>query len=242
LAETVPGANFALLPDAAVKKLARPDSRRAIVVCRSPERGASYHSRAFGELAEKLKTLEAGHPGFRFRLTGSAVVISRNLGQMISDLASSLGLASIVIFVTLTLAFRSLRIGLICLIPNALPLLLTASVLVWAGEPLRFSGVIVFCVCLGVAVDDTIHVVNRFRRELQIVGDVDEALRRSVQAVGSALVITTLVLLVGFSITLTSAIPSNRMFGALSCCAIGSALLGDLVVLPAMLSCFAKRL
>eukprot|EP00913_Durusdinium_trenchii_P028335 g26563.t1 len=241
LAEAVPNGNIALLPKESVERLAKTETRRAVVVCRSPELGASQHSRAFAELAERLKELEDRHDGFRFRLTGSGVVISRNLGQMIVDLASSLGLASVVIFITLSIAFRSLRIGLICIVPNALPLLLTASLLVWWGEPLRFSGVIVFCVCLGVAVDDTIHVVNRYRRELQIVGDVDEALRRSVQAVGSALLITTMVLIVGFSITLTSAIPSNRMFGALSCCAIGSALIGDLVVLPAMLSCFAKR-
>lgn len=238
---SIPGSSFATLPKQALHRLARPEARRTVVICRSPERGASFHSRAFAELGARLKTLETVHPGFRFQPTGSAVVVSRNLGQMILDLTSSLGLASVVIFITLSLAFRSLRIGLICLIPNALPLLLTASLLVWSGEPLRFAGVIVFCVCLGVAVDDTIHVVNRYRRELLVVGDVDEALRRSVQSVGSALVITTLVLLVGFSITLTSAIPGNRMFGILACCAIASALLGDLIVLPAMLSCFAKR-
>ena len=229
------------LPATVQKNLLQPKIRRAVVICRSVQRGAADQSRVFPELASQLAALEEKHPGFRFRLTGSTVVVSRNLGQMIVDLASSLGLASVVIFLTLTIVFRSVRIGLICLIPNALPLLFTAAILVWTGEPLRFAGVIVFCVCLGIAVDDTIHVINRFQRELRETGDVDEALRRSLQAVGSALLITTCVLVVGFSLTLTSEIPSNRLFGALSCIAIASALLGDLVVLPAMLACFVKR-
>lgn len=229
------------LPTDVRENLMQPKIRRAVVICRSVQRGAAVQSRLFPKLAAELKALEKKHPGFRFRLTGSTVVVSRNLGQMIVDLASSLGLASVVIFLTLTIVFRSIRIGLICLIPNALPLLFTAAILVWTGEPLRFAGVIVFCVCLGIAVDDTIHVINRFQRELRATGDVEEALRRSLQAVGSALLITTCVLVVGFSLTLTSEIPSNRLFGALSCIAIASALVGDLVVLPAMLACFVKR-
>lgn len=229
------------LPKEATRSLLRPDLRRAVVVCRSKERGAAYQSRMFPQLAADLRALEDKHPGFKFRLTGSTVVVSRNLGQMIVDLASSLGLASLVIFITLTLVFRSVRIGLVCLIPNALPLLFTAALLAWTGEPLRFAGVIVFCVCLGIAVDDTIHVVTRFQRELRYGHDVEESLRRSMKAVGAALLITTCVLVVGFAITLTSEVPSNRLFGALSCIAIASALIGDLVVLPAMLACFVKR-
>lgn len=237
----IPGGNLSLVPDQELSSLLRRDKRRAVVVCRSPARGTAYYSRTFPELANRLPDLEKRHPGFRFQLTGSAVVASKNIGQMITDLATSLGLASVVIFITLTIVFRSIRIGLICLIPNALPLLLTASLLVWTGEPLRFAGVIVFCVCLGIAVDDTIHVVTRFRRELKVDGDVEAALRRSMRTVGAALVVTTLVLVAGFSVTLTSSVPGNRMFGLLSCTAITSALLGDLVILPAMLACFTSR-
>ncbi len=98
-----------------------------------------------------------------------------------------------------------------------------------------------FSVCLGIAVDDTIHLVSRFQRELRACGDVDEAWRRSVMTVGSALVTTTAVLLVGLAIPLTSEVPGNRMFAWLSCTAIGSALLGDLILLPAMLACFVRN-
>lgn len=236
----VPGGSLSLVPEQALRGLLRRDVRRAVVICRSQARGTAFYEKSFPDLVNRLHSLEQRHPGYRFQLTGSAVVASKNLGQMITDLATSLGLASVVIFVTLTIVFRSVRIGLICLIPNALPLLLTASLLVWTGESLRFAGVIVFCVCLGIAVDDTIHVVTRFQREFKQNGDVEAALRQTIRRVGSALIVTTLVLVVGFSVTLTSSVPSNRMFGLLSCTAIASALFGDLVVLPAMLACFVR--
>lgn len=240
--QVVPGDNPILLLGELQHRLVRLDLRRTVVICRSRDLGTAFYSQAYADLENRLHQLEEKHKGFRFRLTGTSVVASHNLGQMISDLARSLGLASIAIFVTLTIVFRSIRIGLICLIPNALPLLLTASLLVWTGEYLRFSGVIVLCVCLGIAVDDTIHVINRFQREMREVNDVQEALRRTMKRVGSALLITTMILIVGFSITLTSEIPGNRMFGLLSCIAIAAAFVGDLVVLPAMLACFSKRL
>lgn len=239
--QALPGFKIEQLPEEATGNLVRSDLNRAVVVSRSRDLGLAFHADNLPVLEEGLRELERQHRGFRFRLTGSSVLGARNLVQMIFDLTASLGLASVVIFITLTIAFRSIRIGLICLIPNALPLLIAAFLMVWSGESLRFAGVIVFCVCLGIAVDDTIHVVTRFQRELRDVGDVEEALRRSIHAVGSALIITTVVLMVGFSITLTSEIPSNRLFGWLACTAIASALLGDLIVLPAMLACFTKR-
>ena len=97
---------------------------------------------------------------------------------------------------------------------------------------------LVFTVCLGVAVDDTIHFVSRFRRELEVDEDIEAALKRTFTAVGAALMTSTLILLVGFSSSLVSELPHIRIFVGLSCVAIFSALLGDLLILPAMLACF----
>jgi predicted RND superfamily exporter protein len=102
------------------------------------------------------------------------------------------------------------------------------------------ASVLVFTVCLGIAVDDTIHFISRFRRELAVDQDVDAALRRTFVAVGAALLTSTLILLVGFGSALASDLPHIRMFVSLSCVAIFSALLGDLLILPAMLACFYR--
>lgn len=235
-----PNGSLARVPDAVVNALVRQDQHRAVVVTRTQDRGSAALTEAFADLRQNLDQLQQEFPGYRFHLTGSAVIASRTVQTMISDLASSLGLATAIILITMSIACRSLRMGLICLLPNALPLLITAAVLVAFDGKLRFASVIVFSVCLGIAVDDTIHVVTRFRRELAAGGDVDEAIRNTVNSVGSALVVTTSILVVGLSIPMTSDILANRMFGLLSCIAIFSALLADLILLPAMLACFVK--
>ncbi len=218
--------------------LVRKDKHRGVVAVRSRDRGSAYLSTAFEDLETKLSVLEKEFPGYQFRLTGSTVFATQILEQMIISLARSLGLATAIIFITMAITYRSIRIGLICLLPNALPLLVTAYMLLVFDGTLRFAGVIVFSVCLGIAVDDTIHLVTRFQRELKLNGDVEMALRKSVLAVGPALITTTLVLVVGLAIPITSVVPANQMFSWLSCVAITSALLSDLIFLPAMLACF----
>jgi predicted RND superfamily exporter protein len=241
LMDAVPGIDLKFLPQHLLNSLVDIEGRRAVVVARTQDRGSAYLKNAFNDLTQHLKQIESEEETYRLRLTGSAVYATGIIDKMISDLASSLGLATIVIFGTMSIACRSIRIGLICLLPNALPLLITASVLFLIDGTLRFPAVVVFSVCLGIAVDDTIHLVSRFQRELHDCRDVEQALRRAVPAVGSALMVTTTVLLAGLAIPIGSDVPANRMFAILSCIAISAALLTDLILLPAMLACFVRE-
>jgi predicted RND superfamily exporter protein len=90
-------------------------------------------------------------------------------------------------------------------------------------------------------VDDTIHFLTRFRRELAVDGDVDAAIARSFVGVGTALIMTTVVLVAGFATVISSELPGNRTFGLMACSTIGAALIGDLIILPAILSRFVPR-
>ena len=99
----------------------------------------------------------------------------------------------------------------------------------------------VFTICLGIAVDDTIHLTFRFRRELQTSGDVVSAMEVTLWRVGQALIITTIVLLSGYGTMLLSQMAVLVTFGILTCLAIAAALLGDLLILPALLLWFAPR-
>ena len=185
--------------------------------------------------------IEQRYAGVNLSLTGTSVVAVGQLNGMILDLARSLGLAALVIFGVMTAALRSIRLGLLTVLPNVFPLALIGAFLVWIGRPLELTTVIVFSICLGVAVDDTIHFVMRYRRELAIDGDVNGALSRTFVAVGAALLTTTAVLVGGFSTVLLSAMPTNRLFSILSCVALVAALIGDLVFLPALLACFGGK-
>jgi len=224
-----------LVPSEVVNRFVR---HRAVVQFYLPDVGTRVHEPMFRSIERSLSEIQSRYPGVRVNLTGTAVVASRNINQMISDLAKSVGLATIVIFATMTLVFRSWRLGLISLLPNGFPLIATAAWLVITGRPLELTSVIVFSICLGIAVDDTIHVINRFGRELRDGHAVRPAIKQTFLAVGSALVTTTTVLLVGFGSVSISEMPPSQLFAELGAFAIFAALLGDLVILPAMLVYF----
>jgi len=100
---------------------------------------------------------------------------------------------------------------------------------------LQAVSVLVFTICLGIAVDDTIHFMTRFRTEFRECGDAYEANKRGFEAVGKALVITTIIFICCFGSCATSTIPMVRNFAYLACIGFAAALVGDLLILPALL-------
>lgn len=233
---------MALAPEGTLSRMYNPaHPHRTIVTARLPDAGAAAYQEMFGRFDARLAQVSAEHPGITVRTTGTPKLAARNINQMVVDLTKSLTLAAIVIFGVIAIAFRSLRLGLISLIPNSFPLVLTGALLVVFNYPLQLASVIVFTICLGLAVDDTIHYLNRFRREMSRTSDVDLALRRASYAVGAALITSTLVLLAGFGSVTLSEIPTSRLFAGLACTAMAGALVGDLVFLPALISMFYRQ-
>ena len=232
---------LSLLPGELRNFFFRPDDRSAIVVARVQDKGIAQYVPVFDRLEEELARLEEKYEGFYFRLDGGPIYQARNLYQVVIDLTTSLGTASVIILVVLAVVYRSLKMGLISVIPNMFPLVATASLLVLMGEPLFMSSVCAFTVCLGIAVDDTIHFLSRYRQELAEDGDPEAAVRRTVLHVGTAMLMTTIILVSGFAAMLLSDLPAHRIFASMACATIGSAIVGDLIALPALLTCFAER-
>ena len=146
-----------------------------------------------------------------------------------------------IIFLILTIVYRPVRLCLISIIPNLFPLALTAAYLVWAGYNLEIVMVCNFTVCLGIAVDDTIHFLSRCQEERARCDSDDEAILRAFTSVGTALIMTTVVLVAGFSIVTLSDSRDHRIFATMGALTIASALFCDLIFLPALLSLFASR-
>jgi hypothetical protein len=96
-----------------------------------------------------------------------------------------------------------------------------------------------FTVCLGIAVDDTIHFLTRFQEERPETQDDREAIRRAFAAAGTGMIMTTLVLVVGFATVIFSDMREQRIFAAMGALTVATALVGDLVLLPALLLRFA---
>jgi len=228
------------LPEAVTERFYRPDLRRALVIARVRDEGIARYDPIFKRIEGELEELEQKHAGFELRLTGDPVVRGRDLSQIVSDLATSLGTATLIIFCVMMIVYRSLKIGLISLVPNLLPLVVTATLLVAIGRPLDLYSVCAFTICLGIAVDDTIHFLSRFQYEFAVDGDTNAAIHRSFLGVGRGIVTTTVVLVSGFAVVLSSELPGNVAFAAMACSTIAAALLGDLIFLPALLALFMK--
>ena len=230
-----------LLPPSLKRAFYEPEYQQAWVQFRIQDRGIAAYGPTFERIEKAFETLTKDHPGFQFQLDGDAAWRWRNVFQIVTDLAKSLGTASIIIWIVLTLVYRSLRIGLISIVPNVFPLAATAALLVFWGQHLEIVTVCVFTICLGIAVDDTIHFLTRYNEERREGGDHEQVISRAFAGVGSALLMTTLVLLTGMGSAILGDSRDARMFGIMGCLTLASALLADILFLPALLRWFDKK-
>ncbi len=229
-----------LLPPPLKESLYDPAKRTARVTFRVPDLGTVACKPTFEKVDEGLRRIEGAHPGFELSLSGEPIVRWRDLYQVVVDLARSLGTASIEILFVMVVAFRSLRLGLIAIIPNMLPLAAAAGWMVATGQPLDIVSVCALTICLGIAVDDTIHFLSRYRFELDQGLEKTEAIRQAFAEVGTGMIMTTIVLVAGFSSVFFSESRDHRAFASLGMITLGIALLCDIFCLPALVKVFDK--
>lgn len=217
------------------------DERNSRITFRVQDRGIAAYGDVFRRLESHLVSLETDHPKFKLDLAGRAVDRYRNLYQIVVDLGSSLGGEAVIILFLLAIAYRSIRLGLIAFVPNIFPLAVTGAMLVAVGQPLELVSVCSFTVCLGIAVDDTIHFLTRYKEELENGLDEISAVRTAFIGVGTGMIMTTIVLVAGFSTVLLSEVRDHRVFCSMGALTLSAALLGDLFLLPALLVHFRPR-
>jgi uncharacterized protein len=226
---------FRTMPAAIRLRLVNEKERRLVVNARVPNDGAAALSRRLSSLESKLEDLRKEFPDYHLTVTGTSVAAAKNMNAIIADFGRSLAFASVSMLLVFTIAFRSIAIGLASLIPNAFPLLLTASILNFCGLPLQITSALTFSICLGLAVDDTIHMMVRYRALKQGNQVVSIIMQRTILLVGPALIVTTLVLVSGFLSMQFTPMPGIQMFATLCIVSLIAALVGDLLILPASL-------
>ena len=186
--------------------------------------------------AQKLDPL-----GVRWALTGDGFLAAGGVDRLIGDLLSSLALIFGLIGVVFMLLLRDLRLALVALVPNLVPLVFTLATLAVMGADLQTSNIVSFTVAVGLAVDDTIHFVVRYRQERLQGRGTPDALRATFAGAGHAILLTSLLLVIGFSALSTSPLTAMRHFGILSAVTMGAALMADLLLLPALLTLVEGR-
>ncbi len=173
--------------------------------------------------------------------TGEAYTGSVGRDSVLRDLLFGLGFALISIFVLLGLLFRSVRLALATIPPNVLPLLATGAYMTVFDIHLNLATVITFSIGIGLAVDDSVHVVARFRDESTRIRSVRVCLTRAARGTGRAIVVTALSLCLGFSVLLLSEFVSVRQFGELIAFTVASCLVSALIVQPALVYLLVRR-
>jgi hypothetical protein len=167
-------------------------------------------------------------------ITGSTILSANLVGKMVYSLASSIGLAFICISILMAFLFKDLKMVVISLIPNIMPLVLIAGIMGFLGVDIKPSTAVIFTIAFGIAVDDTIHYLARFRIELKRGLSIENALEITTQKTGRAIIITSMILLIGFGTLITSEFTSTTLMGILISSTIFFAILADLVVLPSL--------
>ena len=229
-----------LLPASLKRAFYVPEQHTATVQFRVQDIGIAKYGPVFERIETELDRIARHHPGFALELEGDAIWRWRDIYRIVTDLATSLGTASIVIWLILTVVYRSIRIGLISIVPNLFPLVATGAMLLLFGQYLELVTVCVFTICIGIAVDDTIHFLTRFVEESAGGGEQREIIQRAFTGVGSALLMTTIVLVTGMMTAVFGDARDARLFGIMGAITLTSALFADVFFLPALLSRFSK--
>ncbi|MCR9202032.1 MAG: MMPL family transporter [Planctomycetaceae bacterium] len=228
------------LPEEFRTRFYRPDERMAFVTARAQDLGFASFDAMFDRLSAALQERNATSDAINIRLVSNVILEGRVVGRMIEEMLFSLAGAAVIIFVILTVAFRSVRIGLISIIPNVMPLVIAGGLKYFLDGSIGIAGTCSVAICLGIAVDDTIHFLTHFRHERQTGTDVLTASRRTFVAVGSALFLTTVVMTAGLATVLTSQMPPQVSFASMALVTLLAALPADLLFLPSLLTLFAS--
>jgi hypothetical protein len=169
------------------------------------------------------------------RFTGEGILVNNASDAMVIGQIESLGLALLAIFIIMTLLFMSLKAGIIAIISNIIPIVLNFGVMGWLGIPLNTGTCMVAAIALGIAVDDTIHFMVRYQRELRATNDQTLAISNTIHGEGEPILFTSLALAIGFGILVMSNFNPTINFGLLAALVMIYALLADLFVNPVIL-------
>lgn len=179
---------------------------------------------------------------YKVQLTGTSITFLEGSRFIVNGLKDSIFWAFLLIALCMLYLFKSVRILLCSLIPNVIPLVITAGIMGWVGVPLKPSTVLVFSVALGIAVDITIRFLVNYKQELPAYNySVPETVSATIKNTGLSIVYTALVLIAGFIIFCASGFGGTKALGWLTSATLLIATLTNLVLLPVLLLLFAPK-
>ncbi len=212
-----------------------PSSRTRVSV-----RSSEHNSEKLDDLIRRIRRYlkNTFEPPVRARLASLAVVHNNVFHYVLKGLLYGLLTAIILIFAVMCVNFTSLRVGLVSMVPNLIPIVAALGVMGLCGLHLEIATAMTFSIAIGIAVDDTIHFLTRFRTHLARARDYPKAVHLTLEDIGSALVETTAIMIGGFLVLLFASLRMNVFFGLLCAFIVSTALLADLTITPVCMLIF----
>ncbi len=189
------------------------------------------------QIRHKL-THDFGYNSANVRLTGLLVLYNNVLQTLFESQILTLGIVLFALMLMFLVLFRSLKVALIAVFPNLLAVSVVLGVMGWANIPLDIMTITIAAISVGIAVDDTIHYIHRFRKELRSDWNYINAMHRSHGSIGYAMYYTSLTIILGFSILALSNFIPTIIFGLMTGLAMLIALLAALTLLPSLIIMF----
>jgi predicted RND superfamily exporter protein len=220
-----------LIPEHLRRRFIDTNSDAVLVSGRVPDSDSSKLLPVVNKLDTALNSVRSAHPGYEIAVTGLSAIAARNSAGMIEKLNHGLTIEFGLVAIFIGLAFRSVVVGLACILPGIFPVVLSGTLLWFLGEGLQFASVVALTVSFGLGLSATIHFLNRLRMEDRPGVGSALAVERATVLVGPALILTTVVLACGLVVTVFSDLPSLRLFGWLSAFSMVAALIADLFIL-----------
>lgn len=230
------------LPDPVRARFVDRETGHALIAVMIPELPTDQTRRLAGTIESTLSELESDWPGLSFELTGMLALTATETSRIIRDLQISLLVAVTLIIGLIGLIFRGVRPAILSTLPNLFPIAASGAWLALSGGTINLAEAIAMTIAFGMAVDDTIHMLYRFRHEQVRGWSNDDALARTVAAIGPVLVLTTVALVAGLAVMFLSPLPMNHDFAQLTIVILAAALAGDLILLPALIRVFGRWL
>lgn len=227
-----------VLPEHLVRRFIAGDEKAVLVTARLPDVDASEILPVVDKLDKELEPIRKANPDYEISVTGLPAIAARNSAELIWELNWGLVGDMFVIFIFLGIALRSVLVGFASIMPSLFPIFATGAILWATGQGLQFASIVAITVAFSLAIDSTIHFLNRFRLEEDRLGPdatPHQVLMRSAHYIGPPVVLTTIVLALGLGVTMLSHLPSLRLFGQLAAVCLFASLIGQLVILPAVL-------
>ncbi len=228
------------LPEHLVRRFIAKEGDAVLVTGRLPDVDSSRILPVVETIDRALDEVRRQHPDFRIAVTGLPAIAARNSARMISQLNEALPICVGFAALLLAIAFRSVFVGFVSLLPGLFPVVASGALIWLAGGGLEFASVVALLVVFGLAIDSLIHFFNRLSREERVEPRAELAIRRARVLVGPAIILTTLVLAFGLGVTVFSDLPSLRLFGFICGTTLLASLIADLVFLPGLIMLVRK--